>query len=94
VRGGNGGLRERGRRSWQKIEEVPKVRHKTVSIYSLKVFYREAGDPMNPKVILLGGFPSSSHFAVEDSLQTIASNIQRFYREQVAPARRSMAGTP
>jgi pimeloyl-ACP methyl ester carboxylesterase len=25
------------------------------------VFYREAGDPGSPKLLLLGGFPSSSH---------------------------------
>jgi pimeloyl-ACP methyl ester carboxylesterase len=28
----------------------------------------------------------SGHFAVEDSLETIATNIYRFYREKVAPA--------
>ena len=27
----------------------------------LSVFYREAGDPANPKLLLLGGFPASSH---------------------------------
>jgi pimeloyl-ACP methyl ester carboxylesterase len=30
-------------------------------IEGLSVFYREAGDPQNPTIILLGGFPSSSH---------------------------------
>jgi pimeloyl-ACP methyl ester carboxylesterase len=34
---------------------------KTVSAQGLEVFYREAGDPANPKLLLLGGFPSSSH---------------------------------
>lgn len=33
----------------------------TVSALGLEVFYREAGDPGNPKLLLLGGFPSSSH---------------------------------
>src|ERR1700742_4279032 len=33
----------------------------TVSVLGLDVFYREAGDPANPKLLLLGGFPSSSH---------------------------------
>ena len=30
-------------------------------IEGLNVFYREAGDPKNPTIVLLGGFPSSSH---------------------------------
>src|SRR6266446_982310 len=30
-------------------------------IEGLSVFYREAGDPHNPTIVLLGGFPSSSH---------------------------------
>jgi len=33
----------------------------TVKIEGLDVFYREAGDPGSPKLLLLGGFPSSSH---------------------------------
>lgn len=33
----------------------------TVSVLGLTVFYREAGDPAAPRLLLLGGFPSSSH---------------------------------
>ena len=33
----------------------------TVSALGLNVFYREAGDPAAPKLLLLGGFPASSH---------------------------------
>lgn len=33
----------------------------TADVQGLSVFYREAGDPSNPKLLLLGGFPSSSH---------------------------------
>jgi pimeloyl-ACP methyl ester carboxylesterase len=33
----------------------------TVDAAGLKVFYREAGEPGMPKLLLLGGFPSSSH---------------------------------
>jgi pimeloyl-ACP methyl ester carboxylesterase len=33
----------------------------TAQVQGLNVFYRQAGDPSNPKVLLLGGFPSSSH---------------------------------
>jgi pimeloyl-ACP methyl ester carboxylesterase len=34
---------------------------RTVSAGGLEVFYREAGKPGAPKLLLLGGFPSSSH---------------------------------
>jgi len=37
------------------------VQHKTVSVNGLSVFYREAGKPDAPKMVLLGGFPASSH---------------------------------
>jgi pimeloyl-ACP methyl ester carboxylesterase len=33
----------------------------TAQVQGLNVFYRQAGDPGNPKLLLLGGFPSSSH---------------------------------
>ena len=35
--------------------------HKTVMVEGLSIFYRETGDPTNPKLLLLHGFPSSSH---------------------------------
>jgi pimeloyl-ACP methyl ester carboxylesterase len=35
--------------------------HKTVTVDKLSIFYRETGDPANPKLVLLHGFPSSSH---------------------------------
>src|SRR5262245_56629769 len=37
------------------------VRNRTAQIEGLNVFFREAGDPGNPKLLLLGGFPASSH---------------------------------
>lgn len=37
------------------------VSYRTAEIEGLNVFYREAGDPVNPKLLLLGGFPASSH---------------------------------
>ena len=37
------------------------VRHRTVKIEGLDIFYREAGDPDRPTVLLLHGFPTSSH---------------------------------
>ena len=37
------------------------VHFKTTDVDGLKVFYREAGDPGRPAVLLLHGFPSASH---------------------------------
>ena len=34
---------------------------KTVDVDGLKIFYREGGEPGNPKLLLLHGFPASSH---------------------------------
>lgn len=36
------------------------VRYKTAQIEGLEIFYREAGDPAQPTVLLLHGFPTSS----------------------------------
>ena len=37
------------------------VKYKTVEIEGLDIFYREAGNPGNPTILLLHGFPTSSH---------------------------------
>ncbi|WP_088239671.1 alpha/beta fold hydrolase [Calothrix rhizosoleniae] len=37
------------------------VLHKTIEIDGLEIFYREAGDKNNPTILLLHGFPTSSH---------------------------------
>ncbi|MCA2208866.1 alpha/beta fold hydrolase [Nocardia rosealba] len=39
---------------------MSKVRHNTVQIQGQSIFYREAGDPSAPTVVLLHGFPTSS----------------------------------
>jgi pimeloyl-ACP methyl ester carboxylesterase len=38
-----------------------KVQYKTVNINGLDIFYRQAGNRGNPTILLLHGFPSSSH---------------------------------
>ncbi len=40
---------------------MPNIRYKTRSIDGINIFFREAGVPSKPAVILLHGFPSSSH---------------------------------
>jgi pimeloyl-ACP methyl ester carboxylesterase len=37
------------------------VRYRRKAVDGIGIFYREAGDPSNPTVVLLHGFPSSSH---------------------------------
>lgn len=37
------------------------TKHRTVEVDGLDIFYREAGDPAHPTLLLLHGFPSSSH---------------------------------
>ncbi|MFF0400412.1 alpha/beta fold hydrolase [Streptomyces sp. NPDC005248] len=37
------------------------VHHRTATVNGLEVFYREAGDPQAPDLVLLHGFPTSSH---------------------------------
>jgi pimeloyl-ACP methyl ester carboxylesterase len=37
------------------------VAYKSIEVDGLEIAYREAGNPTNPKIVLLRGFPSSSH---------------------------------
>jgi pimeloyl-ACP methyl ester carboxylesterase len=37
------------------------VTYKFASVDGIRIFYREAGDPQKPTILLLHGFPSSSH---------------------------------
>ena len=37
------------------------MKYSKVSVSDINIFYREAGDPSNPAMILFHGFPSSSH---------------------------------
>jgi pimeloyl-ACP methyl ester carboxylesterase len=45
----------------QKMHSTTTTLNRNVTVDGLSVFYREAGDPSNPKMVLLHGFPSSSH---------------------------------
>lgn len=37
------------------------ITYRTIAIDGLNIFYREAGSPNNPTILLLHGFPTSSH---------------------------------
>jgi len=43
------------------VQEAPTVTYGTEKVQELDIFYREAGDPSAPKIVLLHGFPTSSH---------------------------------
>lgn len=40
---------------------VPMFHNRTVMVDGHKIFYRESGDPKAPAILLLHGFPTSSH---------------------------------
>ncbi len=48
--------------------------YKTAKIEGLTIAYREAGDPGNPKLVLLHGFPASSH-QYRDLIPALASRF-------------------
>jgi pimeloyl-ACP methyl ester carboxylesterase len=50
------------------------VRYGTVPVNGLDIAYREAGDPAAPKVVLLHGFPASSH-QYRDLVRTLADRF-------------------
>jgi pimeloyl-ACP methyl ester carboxylesterase len=44
-----------------RADNAPGVAYRTVTIEDVDIFYREAGDPDRPTLLLLHGFPTSSH---------------------------------
>lgn len=44
-----------------RAEDIPNVRYRTVTVENVELFYREAGNHNNPTILLLHGFPTSSH---------------------------------
>src|SRR4029079_5257723 len=49
------------RRTVENSPSVPTTTARPVSVDGRKVFYRQAGNPKSPVVLLLHGFPTSSH---------------------------------
>lgn len=47
--------------SGEDVYPKAQIRHRTVEIDGLTIFYREAGSPDAPTLLLLHGFPTSSH---------------------------------
>jgi pimeloyl-ACP methyl ester carboxylesterase len=55
----------------REVIQVEDVQYKTIMIGDLNIFYREAGDTSKPSILLLHGFPSSSHM-YRDLLRDLA----------------------
>jgi pimeloyl-ACP methyl ester carboxylesterase len=62
------------------------VRYRTIDVDGLEVFYREAGNPAAPKMVLLHGFPTSSHMfrdlipRLADRFHAVAPDLPGFGR--------------
>ena len=71
---------------------MPTVRHRTVSVDGLEVFYREAGPWNAPVMLLLHGYPTSSHMfrhlipALADRYRVIAPDHIGFGRSSAPSA--------
>lgn len=67
------------------------VRHKKIVVDGLEVFYREAGRAGDPVLLLLHGFPSSSHMfrdlipRLADRFHLIAPDLPGFGQTQLLP---------
>ncbi len=70
---------------------VSQVAYRTVNIDGLDIFYREAGPKDAPTVLLLHGFPTSSHMfrnllpALADSFHVLAPDYPGFGNSSMPP---------
>ena len=88
----------RGHAQSARTEAAPAVTHRTIEVGGLRIFYREAGPKGAPAVVLLHGFPSSSHMyrdlipALADRYHVIAPDFPGFGRSSM-PSREEFAYT-
>jgi pimeloyl-ACP methyl ester carboxylesterase len=74
------------------------IKHKFANVDGVKVFYREAGDPSRPALLLLHGFPSASHMfrdlipLLADRFHVVAPDLPGFGQSDM-PGRDSFAYT-
>jgi pimeloyl-ACP methyl ester carboxylesterase len=67
------------------------TRFKTVDVDGPDVFYREAGDPGRPSILLLHGFPSASHMfrdlipELADDYHVVAPDLPGFGQTEIKP---------
>ena len=69
------------------------VQFRTAAVDGHQIFYREAGDPQRPTLLLLHGFPSSSHMfrdlipLLQDQFHIVAPDLPGFGFTVVDPSR-------
>ena len=79
------------RRVWMSNTITPTVFYRTLNVEGLEIFYREAGPRDGPTVLLLHGFPSSSHMfrnlipVLADKYHVVAPDFPG-YGESSAPS--------
>src|SRR5262249_44259846 len=60
------------------------IHYRTIDVDGIDVFYREAGDPNAPTLLLLHGFPTSSHMfrrlipLLENDFHVVAPDLPGF----------------
>src|SRR5262249_14486738 len=65
-------------------DKVRRTRYRVVEVDGLKIFYREAGAVTSPALLLLHGFPTSSHMfrdlipALADDYHVVAPDLPGF----------------
>lgn len=70
------------------------TRHRTLEVQGQQIFYREAGDPSRPTLVLLHGFPTSSHMfrnlipALADEYHLVAPDHVGFGQSSAPPVDR------
>ncbi|QGZ39385.1 pimeloyl-ACP methyl ester carboxylesterase [Pseudoduganella flava] len=73
------------------MSAIPTTRHRSTSIAGLDIFHREAGPQDAPAVVLLHGFPSSSHMyrnlipALADRYRVLAPDLPGFGLSSMPP---------
>jgi hypothetical protein len=66
------------------------TRYRTINVAGLEIFYREAGSKEAPALVLLHGFPSSSHMYRElipktrNPVLSNCSRLSRFWEQRVS----------
>jgi pimeloyl-ACP methyl ester carboxylesterase len=67
------------------------TRYKTVNVDGTEIFYREAGNPSSPAILLLHGFPSASHMfrdlipELESEYHVVAPDLPGFGMTEMKP---------
>src|ERR1700712_4432281 len=56
------------------VVSTAQVTYKSIKVDGLNIAYREAGTPKNPKLVLLHGFPASSH-QYRDLIRSLADTF-------------------